>query len=280
MKTKVTFNVLECIETIHQISKGSYLREPLFEALEHQLALLCPYLQLNEIETILFANAFVNWFEDSNFQNVFEHFGMTSFQVLKYRESIDVLYDRNLLMNKESRKRRITSYEISQSIINIISKNEPLKIAKKEEIVKENNLVDLLEEFDEMSDQFDLDAISFYDFQEYISTLCKENGEMALFREIKNYRLDSFETYFFLDAIWDVISAGNNDFNTGITSTVNDYFKKRSQALELTKKIINRETKLSKLNLIEISQSGFANKHNAKLSKKVTDFLYEHHDSL
>ena len=278
MKTKETFNILECIETIHQISKGSYLQEPLFEALEDQLALLCPYLQLNEIETILFANAFVNWFEDSNFQNVFEHFGMTSFQVLKYRESIDVLYGRNLLMNKESRKRRITSYELSQSIINIISNNEPLKIPKNEEIVKKNNLVDLLEEFDDMSDQFDLDAISFYDFKEYISALCKENEEMPLFREIKNYKLDSFETYFFLDVIWDVISAGDNCFNTGITRTVNDYFKKKSQALELTKKIINKETKLSTLNLIEISQAGFANKHNAKLSKKVTDFLHEHHD--
>ena len=139
------------------------------------MASLCPYLQLNEIEVVLFANAFVSWFEEASFTKVFEYFGMSSFQVLKYRESIEVLYQRNLLMNKESRKRQISTYELSQSVINTISKNEPLKIFQNKNTSKEKNFVDLLEEFDGMSDQLDTNMIHQFDFTDYIETLCEEN---------------------------------------------------------------------------------------------------------
>ena len=280
METKITFNVLECIETIHKFSKDSHLRQPFFESIEKELASLCPYLQLNEIEVVLFANAFVSWFEEASFTKVFEYFGMSSFQVLKYRGFIEVLYQRNLLMNKESRKRQISTYELSQSVINTISKNEPLKIFQYKNTSKEKNFVDLLEEFDGMSDQLDANMIHQYDFTDYIETLCEENLHMPIFREIKNYKLDLFETFFFLDAIWDAISCGDNDFNTNIQSTVNDYFKQKSQALYNIKKLVNKETKLSKLGLIEISNQSFANKPHAKLTKKVTDFLRDQQDLL
>ena len=164
METKENFNAMECIESIYQFSKDSKLQPPLFEVVENEISLLSKYLQLNDIETVLFANAFVLWFENSCFSEVFEHFGMSSFQVLKYRESIEVLYQRNLLMNKESRKRQISSYELSQSVINTISKNEPLKIFQNKNTSKENNFVDLLEEFDGMSDQLDANMIHQFDF--------------------------------------------------------------------------------------------------------------------
>ncbi len=278
METKLTFKAIDSIENIYHLSKGSQLNETFFEAAKSNLVLLSPYLQLSEIETVLFANAFVMWFEESSFAKIFEHFGMTSFQVLKYRDSIEVLYQRNLLMNKEGRKKQITSYDLSQSVINTISRNEAIKFQNKKERVAEKNFVDLLEEFDGMSDQLDSNTIHLFDFCDYIEMLRTENLEMPIFREIKNYQLDLFETFFFLDAIWDTISCGDNDFNTNIQSTVSDYFKQKSQALYNIKKLVNKETKLSKLGLIEISNETFMNKPHAKLTKKVTDFLRDHQD--
>ncbi|SEF51267.1 ATPase family associated with various cellular activities (AAA) [Halpernia humi] len=278
METKVNFNVMEAIETIYQFSKDSQLRQPLFEVVENEIKLLSNYLQLNDIETVLFANTFVLWFENSSFNAVFDHFGLSNFQVLKYRESIEMLYNRNLLMNKNAHKQQISSYELSQNIINSISRNQLIKYSKIEESSCKKNLVDFLEEFDKMSDQFDRELISHYDFTEYIATLCFDNLEMPIFREIKNYQLDPFETYFFLDTIWDCITCGDNDFNTFVQSTVNDYFPKKSQAMRFHKLIINKETKLSKLNLIEISKENFQNRNKAKLSKKVTDFLRDNED--
>ena len=69
---KVNFNVMESIETMDQFSKDSKLRQALFEAFENEVNLLSNYLQLNYIETILFPNAFVLWFENSGFSEVFE----------------------------------------------------------------------------------------------------------------------------------------------------------------------------------------------------------------
>lgn len=280
METKENFNAMECIESIYQFSKDSKLRQPLFEVVENEINLLSKYLQLNEIETVLFANAFVLWFENSDFTDVFEHFGLTKFQVLKYREAIEMLYCRNLLMNKNARKRQISSFELSQNIINSISKNEVIKYAKIEESSDEKNFVDLLEDFDKKSDQLNEGLISPYDFREYISTLCDENLDLPIFREIKNYQLNAFETYFFLDTIWDAIQYGDNDFHTHIQITINEYFNRKSQAMKFQKLIINKETKLSKFNLIEISKENFQDRNKAKLTKKVVDFLKDNEDLL
>ena len=75
MDAKVNFNVMESIETIYQFSKDSKLQQPLFEAAEKEIKLLAKHLQLNDIETVLFANAFVLWFENSCFSEVFEYLG-------------------------------------------------------------------------------------------------------------------------------------------------------------------------------------------------------------
>ena len=75
MDAKVNFNVLESIEKIYQFSKDSKLRQPFFEVVENEVNLLSNYLQLNDIETVLFANAFVLWFENSGFSKVFEYLG-------------------------------------------------------------------------------------------------------------------------------------------------------------------------------------------------------------
>ncbi|QOW09766.1 AAA family ATPase [Kaistella flava (ex Peng et al. 2021)] len=276
METKFNFKVLDCIEKIYNTSKESQLKDALFIEIESEVKLLSDYLKLNAIETVLFANAFAMWFETSNFSDVFDHFGLTKFQVLKYRESIETLYSRNLLMNKNSRKKQISTYELSQNLINSISKNEVLKYSKIAESTEPKNFVDILEEFDKMSDQLGDQLISHLDFREYVSTICDENIEMPMFREIKNYQLEVFETYFLLDTIWDAIKNGDNDFNTNVIMTVDDYFAHKSQALKHVKKVANKETKLSKLDLIDISKEDFFSKHNAKVSKKVTDFLREH----
>ena len=75
MDAKVNFNVMESIEKIFQFSKDNKLQYPLFEVVENEVNLLSNYLQLNDIETILFPNDFVLWFENSCFSEVFEYLG-------------------------------------------------------------------------------------------------------------------------------------------------------------------------------------------------------------
>ena len=58
METKVTFKTLECIENIYNLSKDCHLKKSYFKAAKSDLMLLSPFLKLNDLETVLFANAF------------------------------------------------------------------------------------------------------------------------------------------------------------------------------------------------------------------------------
>lgn len=76
----------------------------------------------------------------------------------------------------------------------------------------------------------------------------------------------------------DAVNCGNNDFNTDVTSTVDDYCKSKSQSLRNIALIINNQTKLTKLNLIELSKETFRNRTKAKISKTFLKFLKENEE--
>lgn len=233
------------------------------------------YCHLNPLETVLFAVAFVVSFDSSSFSAVFRYLGLDDFQILKYKKEIDVLLKRELIVKKRTHRSKNTDYEILQSITNKIVTNAEIQHSKIEDefYTNEKTLVDLLEEFDAKSDEYDCDDLSLGDFQYYITELCESNQTKPLFREIKKYRLTVFETFFLLDMIWDAIKGGDNDFNTGIQSTIQDYYKQKSRSLNAMNNFVNGEFKLLKLNLIELSQGSFKNQLKGKLSSKMIDLL-------
>ena len=59
METKVTFKALDCIENIYNLSRDCHLEKSFFETAKSDIILLSPYLKLNDIETVLFANLFL-----------------------------------------------------------------------------------------------------------------------------------------------------------------------------------------------------------------------------
>ena len=83
MKTEVKFNVLDVIEEIYLHSRDSHLREPLFELLKDQLAMLSEYLQLTQLQSILFANCFILGYDDASVAGVYRHFGFEEYHLLR-----------------------------------------------------------------------------------------------------------------------------------------------------------------------------------------------------
>lgn len=276
MDAKTTLTAMECIEKIYQFSQDSHLRKPLFEAVPEEINFLSVYLNTSEIETILFANAFAVWYNDNTFIRVFKYLGMQEFQVLKYRSEILDLYAKRLLINKDKSGKKINEFDISQKILADVAENKKIKlyvdIPEKSQII---TLVDILETFDEMSEQFDDNVISFWDFKDFIDDLLVQFNDRPIFKEIKKLKLDNFEMYFLLDTIWDAVKRGDNDFNTGVQSTADDYYKRKSNSINAFSKIINGETLLIKKSLIELSKEQFVNRTTAKLSDKMVKFLRE-----
>lgn len=276
METKVDFNVLECLEKIHIISKDCILSNAFFEENSDDIAKISSYLSVTAAEAVLFANAFLLWFEDATFREVFKYFGLKEFQILKYRTEIESLYNKNILSRDEIRRDRIIKYNVPQSMINLVSKNLPLKNENLEiKKVVRNVLIDVLEEFDNKKDEYDLGFIKIFELNAYISQICSENLQLPLFSKIKNLDLSPFETFFLLDSIWNAVRFGDNDFNTNVQQITDDYYKRKSESVVAFNEIIQGKSKLTKLDLIELSKGQFVRKTLAKLSSKMIKFLSE-----
>ena len=87
--------------------------------------------------------------------------------------------------------------------------------------------------------------------------MVSENLSFPLFAEIKKLKLDVFETYFLLDVIWDAITRGDNFFNTNVQITIDEFFPRKSNSIQKFNEVIKGETKLTQLNLIELSKEQF-----------------------
>lgn len=275
METKVNFNVMECVETIVKFSEDSQLQEPFFETCSKEIESLSHYLQVEKAETVLFACAVAFWLDKYDFTRVFQHLGFKEYQILKYRNEIDHLYQKNLLINKDANGLQVNKYDVSQTVLFAVSKNFPLKIYANSEERSDKNLVDILEELDTKSEDFDLDRIKSYEFRGYVENLREECQAFPVFQFLKDKKLTTFELFFLLDTIWDAICNGDNDFNTNVSSTVRYFHKGKGEAMRVVNAVLNKETKLTKLNLIELSKEAFRSRICAKISKPFLKFLKE-----
>lgn len=272
METKVNFNVLDCIERIYKHSEDSHLRDPLFELLKTDLENLSNYLGLTELQSLIFANCFILGYDDAQVIRVFRHFGMAEYSIIRYRKDVNVLFERKLLKKERRFNENRMDFKIENSVISAISGNIKIAEEKKDSVL----LTDILEEFDALSDRFDDDKIAKHEFIHRTGELLNDNENLPMVKQIKNWKLNDFETYFFLDTLWDAIRRGDNNFNTSVHRTVEDFDKRRSESIRLFKFLLDGHTKLTTLNLVEFSKEKFRNQTEAKLSKHVIEFLKEH----
>lgn len=272
METKVQFNVLEAIENVYKFSQDSQLRPALFETLNEDLKLLTNYLQLNEIQTVLFANAFIISYDEATLQAVFKYLGFPDYKLIFYLDDINILFKKQLLIKDRRFNKKRMDYEIKKSVSYAITHNIDLINDRKEK----PNLIQVLDEFDKYSDQLDNESIERFEFEEHINSLPKEYPHIQLFNEMEQWKLDSFEKFFLLDTIWDAVSNGDNDFNTAVQRTIDDFYNDdKGTSMLFINRIIDGKTKLTKLNLIELSKETYRNRTKAKLSKNMLKFLKE-----
>src|SRR5690606_29604984 len=180
---------------------------------------------LNDIQAVIFANGFILGFEESYLSRIFEHFGLEEYKIMKYKKDLDLLFDKKLF--KETRKhRRENTFEIPKSVTSAIIENIRFQDFTN---AKERDFVSVLEEFDSYSDMFDDEIISYSELNYKIEKLLKEHSEIQIIKHILSWKLNDFEVYFFLDTLWDAIKAGDNDFNTHLARTIDDFHKRSEE---------------------------------------------------
>jgi SpoVK/Ycf46/Vps4 family AAA+-type ATPase len=266
-------STLELIEIIYMASENSKLNEPLWETVEEELNTFTKFCKLTKIQALLFANAVIIGYKDSNFKEVFNHLGMESHNIIRYKKDISILYERKLIKGERRNSFDLKNdFEISNWVLESISENKPLVKQK----LEKRNLIDLLEEFDQLSEDFDNKVVQFDTFFIGIQNAIQELSVKKGFQKLNLLGLNNFEAYFFLDTLWDAIRTGDNDYNTYIERTVKDYFQRLTMQIQQINFIISKKSMLSKLGLIEISKSNFRQNAYARLSDKLEKILAEH----
>lgn len=271
METKVQFNVLEAIENVYKFSEDSQLRPALFETLSDDLKHLSQYLQLNEMQALLFANAFIISFDSSRMSNVFSHFGLPEYKIVFYQQDINALFQKKLILKDRHFDNKRMDYLIDKNLVHAITKNLNPNLAKPEK----TNLIQVLEEFDNYSEMLDNESISKMEMDIFTGSLADENPDIEFFKNFSKWKLTPFETFFLLDAVWDAVSHGDNDYNTNVQSTVEDYYTSKTRSLAAINDIINGNTGLHKYGLIEIQKSNYRNRTMVRLSKSLVKQLKE-----
>lgn len=274
MEAKLNFNVLANIEKVFNNSRDSLLIESRLNNTAKEIGELANYLHLSNIETVIFCTSFVLSFEKSSYSEVFKHFGLIDFEILKYKKEIKSLNNKNLLISKKYRGSKSFDYEVPENVADKIAYNQAF-IHSKAEDFSEINLIDILEEFNNKSDDFDCEIITLGDFQHFMDEICDLHKDRPFFKEVEKYRLSTFERYFLFDTVWDAINNGDNNFNTNVQSTICDYYKQKSRSMGMMQNFVNGESKLLKLKLIETSSDQFKNNLKAKLSNFWISFLKE-----
>jgi SpoVK/Ycf46/Vps4 family AAA+-type ATPase len=78
-----------------------------------------------------------------------------------------------------------------------------------------------------------------------------------------------------LKTLSDAINEGDNDFNTQVLKSVQYVYTLKGAAFSKFQQIVKRETKLTKLDLIELSKVHFSSAISARLSDAIVGFLAE-----
>lgn len=267
-------NIILTLETIHKTSENSKLKLSSFDSISVEIEFACDYFKVNSIEAILLSTCFIkSCFDSVALQDIIKHFGLENHSFLKYLGSFNLLSSKSILLETENRKSE-KAYKLSQHIYDYILNQKSIPKELLVIKVKEDTFNEFLADVDKISDEKDNKEINFIYFTQKFIELLNTNKHFKLVAfAIKNLQL--VDAFVFFDTILDAINAGENDFNTSLQSTVDDYYERNRDVFNYINSFLEGKTALTKLDLIEKDSKTFSNRHNIQLTQKAVSMLKE-----
>lgn len=267
-------NIILALETIHKTAENSKLKLSTFDNISVEIEFVCDYFQVNSIQAIILATCFIkSCFDSVALPEIIKHFGLEKHSFLKYLGSFNLLSSKSILVETENRKYE-KEYKLSQHIYDYILSQKSIPKELLVIKVKEDTFNEFLADMDKISDEKDNKEISFIYFtQKFIELLNTNNHFKLVAFAIKNLQL--VDAFVFFDTILDAINAGENDFNTSLQSTVDDYYERNRDVFNYINSFLQGKTALTKLDLIEKDSNTFSNRHKIQLTEKAVSMLKE-----
>ena len=267
-------NIIVALETIHKTSKKSKLQQTTFDPIQVEIQLVSDYFQVNTTEAILLATCFIqSCFDSFELPAIIKHFGLEKHSFLKYLESFNLLISKSIVTKTENRHSE-NDYKLSNHIYDYIVAQKTIPNELLEIKIKENTFNEFLSDMDILSNQKDDEKISYYYFIQKFKDLLNANKHFKLIAfALKN--LELVDSFVFFDTILDAMNCGENDFHTGLQSTVDDFYERKRDSFKYINNFLEEKTALNSLNLIEKDSTTFSNRHRIQLTEKAVLVLKE-----
>lgn len=267
-------NIIIALETIHKTAENSKLKLSSFDSISDEIEFACDYFQVNSIEAILLSTCFIkSCFDSVALPEIIKHFGLEKHSFLKYLGTFNLLSSKSILVETENRKYE-KEYKLSQHIYDYILHQKSIPKELLVIKVKEDTFNEFLADMDKISDEKDNKEISFIYFTQKFIELLDTNKHFKLVSfAIKNLQL--VDAFVFFDTILDAMNKGENDFNTSLQSTVDDYYERNRDVFNYINNFLEGKTALTKLDLIEKDSNTFFNRHRIQLTQKAVAMLKE-----
>ena len=267
-------NIILALETIYKTAEKSELKLDVFATLPVEIKRVCDYFEVNTIEAILLATCFVkSCFNVVELPEIIKHFGLENHSFLIYLENFNLLTFKSIVIKTENRNSE-NNYKLSQHIYDYILAQKSIPKELLEIKIKENTFSEFLSDMDILSNLKDDEKINYYYFIQKLKDLLNANIHFKLTEfAIKN--LELVDSFVFFDTILDAMNCGENDFNTSLQSTVDDFYERKRDSFKYINNFLEEKTTLNLLDLIEKDSNSFSNRHRIQLTQKAVFMLKE-----
>ena len=267
-------NIILALETIYKTAEKSELKLDVFATLPVEIKRVCDYFEVNTIEAILLATCFVkSCFNVVELPEIIKHFGLENHSFLIYLENFNLLTFKSIVIKTENRNSE-NNYKLSQHIYDYILAQKSIPKELLEVKIKENTFSEFLSDMDILSNLKDDEKINYYYFIQKLKDLLNANIHFKLTEfAIKN--LELVDSFVFFDTILDAMNCGENDFNTSLQSTVDDFYERKRDSFKYINNFLEEKTTLNLLDLIEKDSNSFSNRHRIQLTQKAVFMLKE-----
>jgi hypothetical protein len=269
-------NILKTIEKIHMQSKEAQLILEKYDEVKNEIAFVVNYFKINEIQAIIISSfIYLSCFEEIKLAEISKYFGLDKMAFMLYVSDINTLKDKKIVEQKEHYKSSTELFIIRKHLVEFIITNQKIPEELMNIMAIDDSFHEFLGKIDKLSNDKDSSDID-YDFFVYkLSHHIKENKHFKLVSYTMKNNFKLIEIFVFFDVIIDAIAKGENNFQSGLQSTVDDFTNRNRDTFEFIEEFLTNKSKLTQLDLIEKDKSEFASKHKIQLTQKALTMLEE-----
>jgi len=267
-------NIILALETINNTAKDSELKLAKFDCVMTEIKLVCDYFQVSTIQAIILATCFIkSCFDTFTLYEIIKHFGLEKHSFLKYLGNFNLLVSKSIVTETDKRHRE-NDYKLCSHIYDYLLAQKSIPKEMLEIKIKEDSFNEFLADMDLIRDEKENKEINYIYFTQKFIDLLNANKHFKLVEfAIKNLQL--VDSFVFFDTILDAINAGSNDFNTGLKSTVDDFYERNRDIFNYVSNFLDGKTALTRLDLIEKDSNSFSDRHRIQLTQKAVAMLKE-----